>query len=417
MGCVFKGDKIMVIKKPSFLLLFLLISFGSITAVAFTPALPEIGLFFNVSAKAAGLTITLFLVGYAIGQLLYGPLANRFGRKIALYIGIGLEIIASLLCVIAAPLHAFWLLVLARLLMALGASVGLKMSFTLVADSYTQEESRKIISHLMIAFAITPALGVAIGGFLVEHFAWISTFYFMAAYGLLVLVLTMRMPETAKSLDQNALKPARIWAKYSGTLGRVELPIAALLMGCATSFVYVFASLAPFIAMQTIGLNPAQYGMWNLLPVLGVITGSQLSAHLSQALSPIKAIAVGIGIMLIGVLIMVAAFLSGLITALFLFLPLLVIYIGLGFIYASASGIATAKIEDKSNASAMMSFINMGLTTLIVMALGFVHMGAVILLPIVYCILLGGAAVLGFILKKNTSVVLFYKRKESCKKY
>ena len=154
--------------------------------------------------------------------------------------------------------------------------------------------------------------------------------------------------------------------------------------------------------MQTIGLNPAQYGMWNLLPVLGVIAGSQLSAYLSQSISPMKAIAIGIGVMLIGVLVMVAAFLSGIITVLFLFLPLLVIYIGLGFIYASASGIATAKIEDKSNASAMMSFINMGLTTLIVLALGFVHMRAVILLPLVYCILVGGAGIFALILKKST---------------
>lgn len=389
-------------KKPSFLLLFLLISFGSIAAVAFTPALPEIGVFFNVNAKVAGLTITLFLVGYAVGQLLYGPLANRFGRKIALYIGIGLEVVASLLCVVAAPLHAFWLLVLARLLMALGASVGLKMSFTLVADSYTQEESRKIISHLMIAFAITPALGVAIGGFLVEHFAWTSTFYFMAAYGLVILALTQRLSETAKSLDYDALKPPKIYAKYKATLARIELPIAALLMGIGTSFVYVFASLAPFIGMQTIGLSPAQYGMWNLLPVIGVIVGSQFSAYLSQAISPMKAIAIGIGIMLIGVLIMGTAFLSGVITALFLFLPLLIIYIGLGFIYPSASGIATAKIEDKSNASAMMSFINMGLTTLIVLVLGFVQVGAEILLPLVYCFLVGGAGVFALILMNRS---------------
>ena len=82
-------------------------------------------------------------------------------------------------------------------------------------------------------------------------------------------------------------------------------------------------------------------------------------------------------------------------------MSLTIIYIGLGFIYANASGIATAKIEDKSNGSAMMSFINMGLTTLIVLTLGFVHMSALILLPLVYCVLVGGAAVFAFILKKN----------------
>ena len=144
------------------------------------------------------LTITLFLVGYAVGQLLYGPLGNRFGRKMALYLGIGLEIISCFFCAAASPLHAFWLLLLARLLMALGASVGLQMTFTLVADTYTQHEARKRIAHLMIAFAITPALGVAIGGFLTDDFSWTANFYFMAFYGAFLLILAAKMPETAK---------------------------------------------------------------------------------------------------------------------------------------------------------------------------------------------------------------------------
>lgn len=386
-------------KKPSFLLLFLLISFGSITAVAFTPALPAITQFFGISAKTAGLTITVFLIGYALGQLFYGPLANRFGRKTALYLGIGLEIAASMLCVMASPLHAFWLLITARFLMALGASVGLKMSFTLVADAYTQAESRKIIAHLMIAFAITPALGVAIGGFLVEHFAWVAAFYFMAGYGLLLLVLTFKMSETAKSLDLDALKFAKIINNYAATLRGFELPLAAILMGCGTSFVYLFASLAPFIAMEVMRLNPSQYGLWNLLPVAGVIVGSQLAALLSHTLSALKAILLGVVIMMIGSLIMFGAFLSGKIEALFLFMPLLIIYIGLGFVYSNASGMATAVLADKSNASAMMSFINMGVATVSVLSLNWIHSSSPFILPIVYCILVGSMFVFAFMLK------------------
>lgn len=345
--------------------------------------------------------MTLFLVGYAAGQLLYGPLANRFGRKTALYVGVGLEIVASLLCALAAPLHAFWLLSVARFLMALGASGGLKMTFTLVADTYGQEESRKIISHLMMAFAITPALGVAIGGFLLEHFAWESTFYFMAAYGGLILFLTFCMPETAKSLDRDALQPSKILQKYSSALTHFELPVAALLMGCGTSIVYVFASLAPFIAMEIIGLSPSQYGLWNLLPVLGVITGSQLAAYLNQKHSGIKVIFIGLLIMTPGVLTMLAAFLTGHISPVFLFLPLLVIYIGVGLIFANASSIATANCADKSNASAMMSFINMALTTAIVLTLSFIHVTATILLPSIYTFLLIAAFVFAALLKRN----------------
>src|SRR5690349_9985312 len=109
----------MMQNRPSFVLLVLLITFGSVSAVLFTPALPEMAHYFAVSDNTAGLTITLYLIGYALGPLLYGPLANRYGRKVALYIGIGLEILAALLCLLAAWLYSFNLLLFARFIMAL----------------------------------------------------------------------------------------------------------------------------------------------------------------------------------------------------------------------------------------------------------------------------------------------------------
>ena len=394
--------------KPSFILLFLLISFGSVTAVLFTPALPEIQSYFHISEGQAQLTVTLFLVGYALGQLLYGPLANRFGRKIALYCGITLEIVASLFCAIAKPTDAFWLLVLARFIMALGASVGLKMSFTLVADTYSAEASKKVIAHLMTAFAITPAVGVAIGGFLTQQLNWSATFYFTAIYGALLLLLVARMRETANVIDPHALKFSVIFNKYHATLRCMELPLAALLMGCGTSFVYVFASFSPFIAMQTMGLNPTQYGLWNLLPTVGIITGSQLSAHCSNKLSSIKAIFLGITFMLIGIFIMGVAFLNGIIQPVSLFMPLVVIYIGLGFVYANASSIATDNIFDKSNASAMMSFINMSVATISVLFVGLMQNISHVTLTITLSILL----IISLVLSLLLMVYLKYKKRK-----
>src|SRR5436190_17052493 len=101
----------------SFFTLLLLISFASVNAVLFTPALPAIANFFAISDSTAQLTITWFLVGYAIGQLIYGPIANRYGRKPALYVGISLQIFSSLLCVLAGKLHLYSLLVTARFLL------------------------------------------------------------------------------------------------------------------------------------------------------------------------------------------------------------------------------------------------------------------------------------------------------------
>jgi DHA1 family bicyclomycin/chloramphenicol resistance-like MFS transporter len=134
--------------KLPFFTLLLLISFASVNAVLFTPALPNIAQFFGINEDVAQQTMTWFLVGYAFGQLLYGPLANRFGRKPALYMGISLQMYSSLLCVLAGYTHTFWLLAIGRFLLALGSGVGLKMTFTLVNECYEPKIASQKISYL-----------------------------------------------------------------------------------------------------------------------------------------------------------------------------------------------------------------------------------------------------------------------------
>lgn len=388
-------------KKPSFLILFLLISFGSVNAVLFTPALPQISTYFTINNNIVQLTITLFLVGYTVGQLLYGPLSNRYGRKIALYMGIILQIIASILCILSANLHAFWLLVTARLLMAVGASVGLKMSFTLVADSYPPEQATKTISQITIAFAVAPGLAVALGGFLTEHIGWQSCFYFLGLYGAYLLYLTYRMPETIDTLDYEALKISKIGYKYLRKLKNIQLIIGSLIMGCCTAIVYIFAALAPFIAMDLMHLHPSQYGLWNLLPPIGGIIGSQLSASFSKCLSSIQAIFLGISINILGLIIMIIAFTLHSLLPIWLFLPLLIIYMGISFIFANASTVVMQAVQDKSSGSAMMNFINMGLATFSVLLIGLITTQSSLLLAFIYSILIGLVLLLTMGLLKN----------------
>lgn len=178
--------------KLSFITLLLLISFASVNAVLFTPALPNIAQFFKISDESAQQTITWFLVAYALGQLIYGPIANRFGRKPALYVGISVQIVSSFMCVFAGTLQRYWLLVLGRFLLALGSGVGLKMTFTLVNEYYEPKLASQKIAYLMLAFAITPGLGVALGGILNAQYGWESCFYAGAIYGVLLLLLVRR---------------------------------------------------------------------------------------------------------------------------------------------------------------------------------------------------------------------------------
>lgn len=375
----------MNIKLPFFTLL-LMISFASVNAVLFTPALPDISRYFHITEDVAQLTITWFLIGYAVGQLLYGPIANRFGRKPALYIGISLQIVSSLLCVYASYIHQFSFLIVGRLLLALGSGVGLKMTFTMLNECYKPKEASQKIAYLMMAFAITPGLGVALGGVLTTHFGWPSCFYASAVYGLILLLFVSKLPETLAVKDVNALKFKNLIEDYCVQFKNKVLISGGMLMGSSTSFVYVFAALAPFLAIDMLGMNTSEYGLANLLPPIGMLSGSLVAARLSKTYALTWCVKMGIAIASFGTLIMIIAILLKLSPILSLFVPLIFIYFGLCFVMSNSSVIAMNNVHDKAHASAVMSFINMGLPTVIVLCLGLFSI-KLALLPSIYVIL------------------------------
>lgn len=369
-----------------FFTLLLLISFASVNAVLFTPALPNIANFFKISEDIAQHTITWFLIGYALGQLVYGPLANRFGRKPAIYAGISLQIISSLLCVLAGVIHEYWLLVIARFLLALGSGVGLKITFTLVNECYEPKVASKKISYLALGFAIMPGIAVALGGFLNSYFGWTSCFYAGALYGFALLFLATRLPETQHTLNLNALKFKHLVHEYLTQFKNIQLISGGLLMGSSTCFVYVFAAIAPFIVINIFGLTSSEYGLANILPPCGLIIGSMVGAKISEKYSLKSIMQTGILIISSGTLLMFLLMLIQLPILFSLFLPMMIIYFGLCFIIANASTIAMSQVSDKAHGSAVMNFINMGLATLVVLSLGLFPMKP-LLLPFIYMIL------------------------------
>ncbi len=367
----------------TFLTLLLMISFASVNAVLFTPALPAIAHFFAISDNAAQQTITWFLVGYALGQLIYGPIANRFGRKPALYTGIGLQIISSFLCIFSGVVHAYIVLVLGRFLLALGSGVGLKMTFTLVNEMYAPIVASQKISYLMVAFAVTPALGVMIGGILNSYFGWQSTFYAGTIYGIILLILAMQLPETKKILDSNALRFNHLIKAYGSQFKNLQLISGGMLMGGGTCFVYIFAALAPFIAIDMLHMSSSTYGSANLLPPIGLILGSLFSAQLAKSYQSVTIIGLGIFIALIGSTMMLLFVLLHMSVLFILFIPMILCYFGLSLIFANASTVAMCSVVDKADGSAVMNFINMGIVTLIVLGLGLLPI-RMLLMPCVF---------------------------------
>lgn len=221
------------------------------------------------------------------------------------------------------------------------------------------------------------------------HFGWTSCFYALAIYGSLLLMLAIRLPETSNRLDLQALKFNHLIHSYTSQFRNQTLLSGGLLMGICSTYVYVFATLAPFLAINLSGMSSSQYGLANLLPPVGMLLGSLCSAWFSKKCSLTVCIRSGILITIAGVVLMIGLLLHYSII-ISLFLPAIIINFGLCFILANVSSIAMSQVTDKAHGSAVMNFINMGFTTIIVLGVGYFAIQR-FLLPAIYflmCVLM-----------------------------
>lgn len=384
-------------KEPSIPILFLIVSFASVLAILYTPALPEIARRFNISEAQAQLSMTLFLFGYAFGNLPYGPLSNRFGRKPVLYWGSIGALIGTLMALLAGSFNSFELFLAGRVLSALGSSVGMKISFTMVGDAFSQTAATKKISIIALSFAITPGLAVMLGGFLTEQLGWESCFYFLCLYSLLLLFLSTFLPETHPNPDPGALNWQSIKEKYLKAICNKKLIGRSLLLTCGTSMIYLFGTLAPFIGINHIGLSPQSYGLLNLIPPVGLLTGYILSHQFAGKKEPMFVILLGVLICVVASTLILLLFAFGDVTAWSLFLPMPLLYLGIAMVYSTTSALTMSHAHDKSTTSSIMNFVNMGGPCLMLFVGGLIPAQWTLGLPV----LLFGLSFLSFILERR----------------
>ena len=349
-------------KKPHLLCLILLISFPSAVTVLISPALPAIGEYFHITSGYTQQFMTIFIIGYAIGQLLYPPFANRFGRKIAIYLGVGLYIVSSIVCLLGIATHSLMLTLIGRLFMALGSSVGMVISFTIINDFYHPEQARSVVSYTVLSYAFMPALAIALGGFITTHLSWISCFYFYLFYGIFILLISTRLPETLETKNALALKIKPLLQSYKQAFTTKRLLIFSAIYGLMATYIYITASAAPFIGINTIGLSAQTYGLLLLLPYCGQLIGSLTAGRLTQFLSGYQMMQLGYGSIILGSILMLICFLCHWVNTVSLFVPLFFVMMGLPMTYSTVTVMALVDYPDKATGSAIMSFITMSIT-------------------------------------------------------
>lgn len=356
------------LKTHHLLTLLLLIALASVTGLLCIPALPRFDEYFGISETKAQQVLSVFLIGYCLGQLPYGPLANRFGRKKTIYIGIALTVLGSLLSYFS---FTFTMLCISRFVQALGAAVGLKMSFTIVGDVLTGKEASKVVSLLSIAFGIMPGLAVATGGIIVESFGWRGCFLFLSIYSLAIGLLSLFLPETAKKKDKNALKWKAILKGYITQISNKNLMLYAFIVSLSTMMIYLFATITPYICIHRLKISAIEFGFWNIVPATGLVFGALISKYCSMRYSIQKNILLGMFIISCGVIAMSISFFLGYLNTKTLFVGQFIIQSGYNLVWANANVAAISDAADKSNATTIVQFINLGGSVLATFLISF----------------------------------------------
>ena len=273
-------------------LLAALTAMGPLSIDMYLPAMPTLAAEFRTAPSGAQLTLSLFFVGFALGQLVHGPLSDRFGRKRPLLFALGLFIAASLLCSMAPSIDA---LIGLRFVQALGACSGTVLARAVVSDIYGKDQSARVMSHMMLAMAVAPLLAPFVGGYLLIWTGWRAIFVLLACIGFVLLLLAWRaLPESLSPERRTRLSPGQMVRGY-GSLLRDRGYLGYVLSGaCVLAGMFAYISGSPFVFIDLFGIAPQHYGFLFGLNVVGLMTGALLNGRLVGRLGSDRILKIGV---------------------------------------------------------------------------------------------------------------------------
>ncbi len=264
------------------LLLAAIVALGPLSTDMYLPALPRMTEQFGVGVDQMQLTLSLFLAGFAVAQLVYGPLADRFGRKPVLLGGLALFTLASAGCAFAASVEQ---LILFRFLQALGACAGPVLGRTMVRDIHGPEKAAQVLSLIGTIMAVAPAVAPILGGLLVVWFDWQSIFLCLSGYGLLTLLLfAARVPESMPPEYRSELHPRVILRNYGRLLRNRRYLGFTLCCSFVFAGLFSFISGSSFVLIDYFGVAEQQFGWFFALAVAGYMSGTQIAQRIGPRL-------------------------------------------------------------------------------------------------------------------------------------
>jgi DHA1 family bicyclomycin/chloramphenicol resistance-like MFS transporter len=330
---------------------------GPVSLNIFIPAVPELVTTLATDSGTVQLTISLFLLSLASGQLVMGPLSDKFGRRPVVLCGLALAAFASIAAVAASSIG---MLIGARIIQALGASTGVVIGRAIIRDLYERDRAAAMLGLITTVMVIGPMIAPLIGGILDNTLGWQSIFVFLAIFSIGTLVwAVLALPETLKqrSPSVQALKPQSEW-RHLLTSPRFYCYTLIGTFGSAAFFTFIGG--APHVAINIMGATSAGYGGWIATSSFGYMLGNFIVSRLVGRYGTTMLIRWGILVQLFGAGVGTIAIVLAPMSFYAFFLPQIIVTVGSGLLLPNAiAGAISVRPEAAGTAAGIVGFVQM----------------------------------------------------------
>jgi len=374
--------------------LAMLTALGPLSTDFYLPSLPEIASVMGTDVAGAQATLSAFLFGFAAGQVVWGPLSDRLGRRPVLLSGLCIFIAMTLACAFAPSIEA---LIGARFAQALGASGPIVLGRAMVRDLYEGPRAGRELARMGMIMGLVPAVAPVIGGVLQTAFGWRSTFLASLVFGLAVLaVVAAALPETLRQRMQGRLSARDILRGYRTLLQHGSYRVYIALTALAYAGLFAFISGSSFVLMSVYGLSAPAYGIAFGCAVLGYISGTIIAQRLVGRHGLDAVIGYGVACLAGGGLSMLAFVASGIGGAPGVVAPMALYACGVGLTMPQAQASAMMPFPDRAGAaSSLAGLCQMTLSACVGLLVGHLLDRSALPLPLVMSVI-GVAALLLF---------------------
>lgn len=347
--------------RPASSLIFILaaiIAIGPLSIDLYLPAMPSMVVFFDTTLSQVQLTLSSYLLGFAVFHLVCGPLSDRFGRKPVLLGGLALYLVMSVFCALADSIQQ---LIVYRFFQAMGACCAPTLGRAVVRDVYPPDQAVKALAYVSSLMALAPVVAPTLGGFLVTVGDWRLAFWLLALAAMLAMLLTaFCVPESLPEKQPFRFMP--IMRSYLRLL-RHRLYIGSVLTPAFLyASVFAFLSGAGFVLIDFMGVAPAFFGAYFLAIVAGFISGNLLTARMAHRWQAAHLFVGSIVVASAGSLVLVGVCLLQLYHPLLVVSPMFFVTLAVGLVLPRSMALALHPFpEMAATASALMGFVQMGM--------------------------------------------------------